>query len=148
MSLNRSLHWYAVCSVLSGFAGPLAARAATVTCPESIEVTPTLSSPAAPWTVEASTRRVYLQRVDMYDGHPKAMASLKPDEKNTSTIHEVRWEFDKPRDYTVWAACGYSDTTALLVMPLSDAVARCVARYEIVKSRQRYLLKQIECFER
>lgn len=67
-----------------------------------------------------------LATIMVFDGHPREMASLVPDESTSSKEAIAVWRFrlsDSPRG--IWIACTYTNTNAMFAMRLPSTVREC-----------------------
>jgi hypothetical protein len=104
-------------------------------CPESITTDQQLSQPASGWEPFARDpwgtagkppvpTRSGFSHIEIYDGAPKELADLVPDNERDT------WTFEKPGDRKrpLFMACVYDSTYVRLVRQLPPKVTQCTAR--------------------
>ncbi len=81
------------------------------------------------WEVSADKGKVdvHLQSMLLYDGHPREMASLVPDETTEASGRLIAtWELRKTSaDTSYWVGCAYRNSMTLLTKRLPDTVSIC-----------------------
>jgi hypothetical protein len=122
---------YRTCTIL--LLGALAASLAVagdVGCPERISTTQTLAQTVPGWTNQMDATPNLLAGVTFYDGPPKELASLVPDETHAKGKLLASWQlFPNPgRQY--WLACIYSGTRITLARPLPKELRACTVTYD------------------
>jgi hypothetical protein len=82
------------------------------------------------WTVTYTDHKPVLDQVTIFDGPPKDLASLVPDEEKTVKGKLIQtWTLAKnARGY--WLQCDYSDTSAAAYRKLPDTIKRCRVSYD------------------
>ncbi|MGD0620162.1 MAG: STY0301 family protein [Bryobacteraceae bacterium] len=106
------------------------AAAQDIRCPERISTTQTLSQPVAGWTNEMNATPNLLAGVTFYDGPPKDMASLVPDETHVKGKVLASWDLTPNPGRQYWLACGYSGTRLTLTRPLAKELRSCTVTYD------------------
>ena len=128
-------------SLLVSIAFPaLQAMAASVVieCPARITVEEIAKATYPSWEVTADKGKVdvHLQSMLLYDGHPREMASLVPN--NTKEAHGLliaTWRLAKTEtDRGYWVGCAYRNSMTLLAKRLPDAVSSCRYTQKILRS--------------
>jgi hypothetical protein len=104
-------------------------------CPDSITTQQAAVAPSPGWTVFARDPwgnagspgtvklKSGLSKIELYDGEPKEIADLKPDNEIDT------WTFGKPQpgDRPTFMACVYGDTHVRLVKELPKGIRKCRA---------------------
>ena len=128
-------HLLAATSIL--FTHVLAA-AVVIKCPDRILVEEIVKASYPPWeaTVDKGKVEVHLQSMLLYDGHPREMASLVPD--NTNEIRGLliaTWKLAKAEaDRGYWVGCAYANSMTLLTLRLPDTVSICRYSQKMLRS--------------
>jgi hypothetical protein len=75
----------------------------------------------------------FFEAIRLYDGHPREMASLKPDEETEAHGRLVGiWHLQKAEpERGYWVGCAYANSMTLLAKRLPDTVSTC--RYTLRK---------------
>ncbi|HTL12638.1 MAG TPA: STY0301 family protein [Bdellovibrionota bacterium] len=121
---TRELNVLLTCA-LACWATAAAARP-SVDCPDRIETAQSLKSAVSPWqTFEDPNTVNYLSMVDYYDGEPKGMAQLVPD--NEDSLHDPVWTFSGDRE--IWQVCRYTNTQVSLTKKLPKGIKKCSVKY-------------------
>jgi hypothetical protein len=71
-----------------------------------------------------------LAGVTFYDGPPKDMASLVPDETHVKGKVLASWDLTPNPGRQYWLACGYSGTRLTLTRPLAKELRSCTVTYD------------------
>jgi hypothetical protein len=125
---------------------PSLARADS-TCPLTIAVEQKASSPTADWTVTYSKYPTELAQVTIFNGPPKELASLVPDDEKKSKTEMIQtWELPKDaRGY--WLQCDYANTTAGIYRQLPATATRCRVTYDLIQhfGDGRWPIKSVKC---
>ncbi len=118
----------------------------TVVCPEKIRPTAALETAPSGWTAMlAGSGDSYFEGVTIYDGHPKEMASLTPDNKNEKTNVNV-WTIMPHATRRVWIGCRYRQTSLILGKEMPNGTSKCVVTYiSDTKINDGSEIKSIEC---
>jgi len=106
------------------------AAAEDVRCPERISTTQTLSQPVPGWSNRMDASPNLLAGVTFYDGPPKDMASLVPDETHVKDKVLASWDLIPNPGRQYWLACGYADTRVTLARPLPKELRTCTVTYD------------------
>ena len=106
------------------------AAAQDVRCPERISTTQTLSQSVPGWTNQMDATPNMLAGVTLYDGPPKDMASLVPDETHLRGKLLASWDLTPNPGRQYWLACGYSGTRVTLARPLPTELRTCTVTYD------------------
>jgi hypothetical protein len=114
--------------LLAVLAAGLAAQ--DVRCPARISTEQTLSQPVAGWTNQMDAAPNMLAGVTFYDGPPKDMASLAPDETRVKGKVLASWDLTPNPGRQYWLACGYAGTRVTLVRPLPKELRSCMVTYD------------------
>lgn len=120
-----------VCTVL--FAVSLATTAVIaedVRCPERVPTTQTVSQSTSGWTVQMDAAPNLLAGVTFYDGPPKELASLAPDESHVKGKLIASWDLTPNPGREYWLACRYSGTRIALARPLPKELRSCTVTYD------------------
>jgi hypothetical protein len=113
--------------------------AAKYPCPKEIKTKQSLNGNKKNWeTLLDPQSSSILQSVDFYSGHPKKMAQLAPDNKDTD--QDPFWTF-VPKD-EIWQVCVYQDTKMRLIKKLGKTLQRCDVTYNKITKPQ---IDSIEC---
>ena len=125
-----------------------AATDAQVLCPESLDVTETVSGLDVAWegVVDGARRAHKLEAVRLYNGHPKEMGNLVPD----SVLHEkglqkTSWRFPASASENYWLACTYQNTNFLAVKKLAPEIKSCIVTEQLLPSGVVLKLKSVTC---
>ena len=127
------------------------ANAATdtmVLCPESLDVTETVSGLELEWEgVVDGARRVHkLEGVRLYSGHPKEMGNLVPDSvRREKGLQKTTWRFPTSASENYWLACTYQNTTFLAVKKLTPEIKSCIVTEQMLPSGVVLKLKSVMC---
>jgi hypothetical protein len=106
------------------------AAAEDVRCPERISTTQTLAQAVPGWTNQMDAAPNLLAGVTFYDGPPKELASLAPDETRAKGKLLASWELIPNPGRQYWLACGYSGTRVTLARLLPKEVRACTVTYD------------------
>jgi hypothetical protein len=100
-----------------------------IKCPHRVEVAETLKASYPSWEVTADKGKgdVNLQSMLLFDGHPRELASLAPDQSTEAKGQLIAtWQLPKPEaDRAYWVACAYRNSMTMLVKRLPDTVMSC-----------------------
>ncbi|MDB5823448.1 MAG: hypothetical protein JWR21_2152 [Herminiimonas sp.] len=100
-----------------------------VKCPERIALEEVAKSDYPSWEVTADKGKVgfFLESIQLYDGHPREMASLRPDEEiEPHGRLAATWHLPKAEpDRGYWVGCAYRNSMTLLAKRLPDTVSVC-----------------------
>ena len=92
------------------------------TCPALIKVAET-PTPVDGWTADAGTTTHDFRHVSFFDGDPKDMVDLAPDEKVSGKKLTQTWELKTEAGITV--VCRYHDSAATFTAKLPKGIAAC-----------------------
>jgi hypothetical protein len=95
--------------------------ASPVECPAELK---------APATAGGKATVHRLQSVDVFDGDPRELASLVPDEQPGRGRPLAIWKFAPVRERALWLACGYRGTSSTVTQELPAATSQCKASYK------------------
>jgi hypothetical protein len=118
------------------FAASLDAAAFDIACPGKIVTSQKLMERAPGWKEfvrpdgGAKPRRwSRVSRIDLYDGDPKEIAQLKPDDEDAK---EDSWSFNAPSppERPLYMACVYFDTRIQFIKALPLNVRKCTSSRE------------------
>jgi hypothetical protein len=100
------------------------AFAESFTCPPSIAVS---EAPAAVdgFTASSETKHYPFRFVSFFDGDPKEMADLAPDEELKADIIVQVWDLEPTEGRAITAVCRYRGTEATLQATLPDTIKSC-----------------------
>jgi hypothetical protein len=115
--------------LLAVLAAALAA-AADVRCPERISTTQTLAQAVPGWTNQMDATPNLLAGVTFYDGPPKDLASLAPDETHAKGKVLANWDLPPTPGGQYWLVCSYSGTHITLARPLPKELRSCTVTYD------------------
>ena len=127
------------------------ANAATdtkVLCPESLDVTETVSGLELEWegVVDSARRAHKLEGVRLYSGHPKEMGNLVPDSvRHEKGLQKTSWRFPTSASENYWLACTYQNTTFLAVKKLAPELKSCTVTQQLLPSGAVLKLKSVTC---
>lgn len=103
-----------------------AAQAGEFTCPEEIETTQKIAKTEIGWDVVADPQyNAILEGISLYDGNPKELADLKPDNVETDDI-DLSWDFGATMK-NLWLRCNYAHTRLTVAKKLPDGYRKCTA---------------------
>lgn len=115
----------------SMFAAPAAIAAESAfECPASIVVEEAPKA-AAGWTVNGAEATRGFRYVSFFDGDPKEMVELAPDDNAKGTKLMQKWELTRNADRAINVICRYHDTEATLSKELPVGVKGCDLTGEI-----------------
>ena len=104
-----------------------------IKCPDRLALEETVKSTYPSWevTVDKGKFDFFFEAIHLFDGHPREMASLKPDEETEAPGRLVAtWHLPKAEaDRGYWVGCAYSNSMTLLAKRLPDTVSVC--RYTV-----------------
>ena len=128
------------------FAAPLAARAATITCPPAMVETPVVSSLLNGWEVDVRAGRRTLAGAAIHVSRGSERHRVAPDATSRSGRQEVAaWTISPSDGEVYWIACSYGDTSALLVQRVPETARRCFATYDTGNAGRRLGVQSVEC---
>ena len=125
-----------------------AATDAQVLCPESLDVTETVSGLELEWegVVDSARRAHRLEGVRLYSGHPKEMGNLVPDSvRREKGLQKTTWRFPTSASENYWLACTYQNTTFLAVKKLAPELKNCTVTQQRLPSGAVLKLKSVTC---
>jgi len=97
-----------------------------IRCPDRISTTQSLAGAIAGWTAEDGATPTILASVTFFDGPPKQLASLVPDESHSQS---ATWQLVSNHGQ-YWLACGYSGTRITLARALPAGTKTCTVTYD------------------
>jgi hypothetical protein len=97
-------------------------------CPDTIKTAQSMRDVPAGWTpfIDTVNTRHRLERVDFYDGNPKELADLAPD--NADSGQPPVWTFTRTPGHSIYQVCSYTQTAVRMVRPIPDDIKSCSAR--------------------
>ena len=98
-------------------------------CPRTIAVTQTPGAPPAGFEAVVSDRPVRLAGLTIFDGPPKELGSLEPDNGDSGQPFSV-WTLSVDKKRGLWVSCVYSGTTIVLQHRLPDTITSCRVTYD------------------
>jgi hypothetical protein len=98
------------------------------TCPKSIEVAETPTAVTG-WTGEAGKTTHDFRHVSFFDGDPKDMVDLAPDEQVTGKSLKQTWQLETEAGITV--VCRYHDSAATFTAKLPTGIKSCMLTGEV-----------------
>ena len=101
-----------------------------IRCPDRISTAQTLSQTPSGWTNQTDATPNILAGVTFYDGPPKDLASLAPDETHAKGKVLASWDLTPNPGRQYWLTCGYSGTRITLARPLPKELRTCVVTYD------------------
>ena len=104
----------------------LPAAAEDIRCPDRVSTTQALAEAPTGWTPQTDATPTILASVTFFDGPPKQLASLVPDESSSKSS---TWQLVSNHGQ-YWLACGYSGTRITLARPLPGNVKTCTVTYD------------------
>ncbi|MBA2711783.1 MAG: hypothetical protein H0U57_14485 [Tatlockia sp.] len=118
-------------SIILGFY-VLPANSTALLCPPQINTKQFLEEKVPGWNefLEADSKLSRLNRINFYAGHPKANASLAPDNENISS-GKLTWTFNES---DLWIGCAYSNTAIQLTQKLPHSIKKCTVSYDLNSS--------------
>lgn len=120
--------------------------AAASQCPATIQETPSVQSPDAPWRVVAASGERPLEQVAIYLGPAELLGAQVPDStRRDKTRETVAWQIVRQADDSFWVGCSYVGTTALLIKPLPASVKRCQVTYALLPNGKRQRVVSLDC---
>ena len=125
-----------------------AATDAQVLCPESLDVTETVSGLDVAWegVVDGARRAHKLEGVRLYNGHPKDMGNLVPDSvRREKGLQKTSWRFPTSASENYWLACTYQNTPFLAVKKLAPELKSCTVTQQLLPSGAVLKLNSVTC---
>lgn len=105
------------------------AKSLVIQCPDPIALKEVAKSTHPKWEVTADKGKIAVsfESILLYDGHPREMASLKPDDESETPGRLVAtWNLPKAEpDRGYWVGCAYRNSMTLLTKRLPDTVSTC-----------------------
>jgi hypothetical protein len=98
-----------------------------VHCPSEIQITEKLTSPISGWRLFAPSVIHKLSGIELYEGDPYELASLKPD---STTREKAEWHFQPTS--SIYVVCQYSATSLQLTQPLPRNIIGCTLSYNLM----------------
>ena len=98
-------------------------------CPRTIAVTQTAMQTPAGFEAVKSDQPVTLAALTIFDGPPKDLASLEPDNGDSGQSFSV-WTLSADKQRGLWVSCIYSGTTIVLQRRLPDTTTSCRVTYD------------------
>jgi hypothetical protein len=95
-------------------------------CPKTLKTVQSMRDVPAGWHpfIDTTNTRHVLEQVAFYDGSPKDLAALKPD--NGDTDEDPVWTFGaRAAGRAIWQVCAYSQTAVTLARAIPDTVKKC-----------------------
>ena len=101
------------------------AAAVSWDCPKTFKTIQSLRDVPAGWQpfIDTTNTRHRLDAVAFYDGSPKDLATLKPD--NGDSNEPPVWTFTRSGGRAIWQVCGYTQTAVTLARQLPDTIKGC-----------------------
>ncbi len=106
------------------------AAADDVRCPDHISTAQSLSQPVAGWTNQMDQTPNILAGVTFFDGPPKEMASLAPDETHLKGKVLANFDLAGSAGRQTWLVCSYAGTRVTLARALPKEVRSCTVTYD------------------
>lgn len=100
---------------------PIGACFSPIHCP--IQVT-------APIAAGSKTTSHYLDSIEVFDGPPRELASLIPDEEAGPGRPWTRWIFAPQRRRSLWLVCGYKGTDLKIKHELPNTITQCEVTFK------------------
>lgn len=95
-------------------------------CPPKLETNQVLAKNISSWKTFQDSNDVHiLQSVDFYDGDPKEMAQLAPD--NADSKNDPVWTFGVKSE--IWQVCRYTNTKISLTKNLGRSFKSCAVKF-------------------
>lgn len=135
---------------LASICAPLCfAQTGVPSCPPTINEAPPATPPNTFWEgmIYPGRGEVRLESIMMFDGHPREMASLAPDEDHSSAkeITSVWHLHQNDTQRGIWMACTYSNTNAIRTVRVPRQLRRCRLTQGRGRSEQSDALKSFSC---
>jgi len=117
-----------------------------VECPEKIRPSASLAVTPDGWAAMLDgSGDSYFDGVSVYDGHPKEMVNLAPDNKGQKTNAYV-WTIQPHANRRVWIGCRYRQTALILAKEMPKGTSKCVVTFNTVgKINDDSEIKSIRC---
>ena len=151
MSLNRVekiIRYATIVGILASQFQANAAEDVPVLCPESLNITETVSELETGWDVVVDPgRRTYkLDGVRIYMGHPREMGNLAPDSvRREAGLQKTTWLFFKSVSEQYWIACSYQNTKLLAIKKLAPDLASCQIKEQLLPSGSVLKIQSVRC---
>ncbi|KTC86606.1 STY0301 family protein [Legionella brunensis] len=112
-------------------------------CPEKIQVSERVILPPSGWELLAKEPNYFLEGISIYAGHPKELASLKPD---FASKGKAKWSF--AANDTIYVVCEYNETSIRLTKQLPEKIISCEVIYDqMVQSTKGFIPKHLNCYK-
>lgn len=94
-------------------------------CPKTLKTLQSLRDVPAGWQpfLDTTNTRHHLEQVAFYDGSPKDLAMLKPDNGDSDELPV--WTFTRSGGRAIWQVCVYTQTAVSLARQVPDKITRC-----------------------
>lgn len=125
------------------------AQNTTPVCPATLAEGKPIAPPNTSWEglIYAGRGEPHVESVMVFDGHPREMASLAP-EQSMSSLNEVAavWRFQQSDPQRgVWIACTYTNTNAILAMRLPSKIRECRLTQSATRLGKNTEVKALQC---
>lgn len=126
MKISRLL----LCMLVHLYSPLCQAQNSVPACPPTLNETPPATPPNTRWEsmIYPGRTQPRLESMMLFDGHPREMASLVPDEDQSSSRGTTSiWHFQRTDPQRgIWVACVYTNTNAILTARLPDKLRQCI----------------------
>jgi len=78
--------------------------------------------------IDVVNLKIFLQGVTFYDGHPKELASLVPDNEGQK-VKFLIWNFPDKNPRPFYISCSYSKTSLMLIKEIPKGIKSCRVNY-------------------
>lgn len=95
-------------------------------CPQKMESNQVIAKNISGWKTFQDSNDIHiLKSVDFYDGNPKEMAQLAPD--NADSKNDPAWTFGSKSE--IWQVCRYTNTKISLTKNLGRNLKNCSVKF-------------------
>jgi hypothetical protein len=106
------------------------AAADEIRCPDRIATTQSLAQATPGWTDQVDQTSNILAGVTFFEGPPKEMASLAPDESHVKGKVVASFTLTLGAGSQYWLVCGYAGTRVNLARALPKELRTCTVTYD------------------
>lgn len=118
-------------------------------CPPTLIEAPPATPPNTTWEgmIYPGRGEARLESIMLFDGHPREMASLAPDEDQSSSKETTSiWHLPQADPQRgIWMACTYTNTNAIVAVRLLDKLRQCHITQSRSRSGQSAEVKSFNC---
>jgi hypothetical protein len=96
-------------------------------CPPEIRTVQSIedNTPVGWEVIQESHPKHWQDSIMVFDGPPKELASLVPDNERNQDIKKTVWTFSKEKERSIWFTCSYHWTDIQLAKELPKEITKC-----------------------